>query len=71
MRISLSVTNYSWPGGSANIAESLAATARAAEDAGVDTIWVPDHLLQADPSSNEHEPMLEAYWNTRSAVRHR
>ena len=55
------MTNYSWPGGSANIAESLAATARAAEDAGVDTIWVPDHLLQADPSSNEHEPMLEAY----------
>jgi F420-dependent oxidoreductase-like protein len=61
MRISISVTNYSWPGGPAKIAESLAATARAAEDAGVDTMWVPDHLLQVDPTSNLHEPMLEAY----------
>jgi F420-dependent oxidoreductase-like protein len=61
MRISISVTNYSWPGPPANIAESLVATARAADDAGVDTIWVPDHLLQTEPGSDPHEPMLEAY----------
>jgi alkanesulfonate monooxygenase SsuD/methylene tetrahydromethanopterin reductase-like flavin-dependent oxidoreductase (luciferase family) len=61
MRISISLTNYSWPGQPATTRDALAATARAAESAGVDTIWVADHLLQADPASERHEPMLEAY----------
>ena len=61
MRISLSITNFSWPEGTAAIAERLAATARAAEDAGLDTVWVADHLLQSDPASRVDEPMLEAY----------
>lgn len=61
MRISISLTNYSWPEGPANIARPLAATARAAEDAGVDTVWVADHLLQTEPGSDPHAPMLEAY----------
>jgi alkanesulfonate monooxygenase SsuD/methylene tetrahydromethanopterin reductase-like flavin-dependent oxidoreductase (luciferase family) len=34
---------------------------RAAEAAGLDTVWVPDHLLQADPSSTPEAEMLEAY----------
>jgi F420-dependent oxidoreductase-like protein len=62
MRISISLTNYSWPlDGRTSLVRSLGATARAAEAAGVDTLWVADHLLQADPSSEDHEPMLEAY----------
>jgi F420-dependent oxidoreductase-like protein len=62
MRISISLTNYSWPAsGGGGLARALADTARAAEGAGVDTLWVADHLLQADPSSDVHEPMLEAY----------
>jgi alkanesulfonate monooxygenase SsuD/methylene tetrahydromethanopterin reductase-like flavin-dependent oxidoreductase (luciferase family) len=61
MRISLSITNFSWPDGPVAIAERLAATARAAEAAGLDTVWVPDHLLQSDPASSPDEPMLEAY----------
>ena len=61
MRISISLTNYSWPAsGGGGLARALADTARAAEGAGVDTLWVADHLLQADPSSDVHEPMLEA-----------
>jgi F420-dependent oxidoreductase-like protein len=32
-----------------------------ADDAGLDTVWVPDHLLQMDPSASPDEPMLEAY----------
>jgi F420-dependent oxidoreductase-like protein len=59
MRISLSISNFSWPEGT--IAERLTATARAAEDGGLDTVWVADHLLQSDPSSRWDEPMLEAY----------
>jgi F420-dependent oxidoreductase-like protein len=59
VKLSLSITNYSWPAG--DIASRLAATARAAEAAGLDTVWVADHLIQADPASRPGEPMLEAY----------
>jgi F420-dependent oxidoreductase-like protein len=61
MRISLSVTNFSYPAGAAVMAERLAATARAAEAAGLDTLWVPDHPVQSDPASRPEEPILEAY----------
>ena len=61
MRVSVSLTNYSWPGGPAAIGTELARTVRIAEQAGVDTAWVSDHLLQADPTSNPDDEMLEAY----------
>ena len=57
MRISLNLTNFSWPGG----LSELLPVVLAAEDAGVDTVWVPDHLVQADPFASLDEPMLEAY----------
>ena len=31
------------------------------DDAGIDTLWVADHLLQMDPTASIDEPMLEAY----------
>jgi F420-dependent oxidoreductase-like protein len=58
MKLSLSVTNYSWAD---SIHEHLASLACALDDTRVDTLWVPDHLLQADPASRLDEPMLEAY----------
>jgi F420-dependent oxidoreductase-like protein len=58
MRISLSVTNYSWTG---PLAPELTRIARAADEGGLDTLWVADHLLQADPSSTPDAEMLEAY----------
>jgi F420-dependent oxidoreductase-like protein len=61
MKISLSITNFSWPGGTEVIADRLLATALAAEDAGMDTVWVADHPLQSDPTSSLDEPMLDAY----------
>jgi len=61
MRISLSITNVSWPGGAAALPGSLATIAAAAEDAGLDTVWLADHLFQADPASEPGEPALEAY----------
>ncbi|MGX7678774.1 TIGR03560 family F420-dependent LLM class oxidoreductase [Jatrophihabitans sp. DSM 45814] len=61
MKISLSITNFSWPIPASRIAERLAATARTAEEAGLDTVWVADHLIQADPSAQPDDPMLEAY----------
>jgi F420-dependent oxidoreductase-like protein len=59
MRLSVSLTNYSWPPG--EIRARLAALADTLDDSAVDTLWVADHLLQADPSSRLDEPMLEAY----------
>jgi alkanesulfonate monooxygenase SsuD/methylene tetrahydromethanopterin reductase-like flavin-dependent oxidoreductase (luciferase family) len=61
MKLSIAVTNYSWPGGSRGLAGHLVELARDADTAGVDTLWVADHLLQMDPNSAVDEPMLEAY----------
>ena len=58
MKLSVSVTNYSWPD---SIRDRLASLAGALDDTAVDTLWVADHLLQADPASSPDEPMLEAY----------
>ena len=53
MRISISVTNYD--------GADLREIARAADEAGVDTLWVTDHLIQADPHASPDGAMLEAY----------
>ena len=57
MRISLSITNYSWP----DLDSDLVRTVRHADDLGLDTVWVADHLIQADPTSVPDSEMLEAY----------
>src|SRR3954447_16088140 len=61
MRISVSITDFSWPGGAPGLAGDLAHVASAAEQAGLDVLWVSDHLLQAAPGSAEDAEMLEAY----------
>lgn len=62
MRISIGVTNYSWPSGQQGLGAELARLVRAADQAGVDTVWVVDHLLQADPTvAPGQRDMLEAY----------
>jgi F420-dependent oxidoreductase-like protein len=58
MKLSVSVTNYSWQD---SIRDRLATLAGSLDETAVDTLWVSDHLLQADPASQLDEPMLEAY----------
>ena len=53
MRVSISVTDFSRPG-------VLDLAAAAADEAGIDTVWVPDHLLQRAPGSDPDSPMYEA-----------
>jgi F420-dependent oxidoreductase-like protein len=53
MRISIGLTNYD--------GLDLREIVRAADQAAVDTVWVPDHLIQADPNSRPDAAMLEAY----------
>jgi F420-dependent oxidoreductase-like protein len=62
MRISIGVTNFSWPSGPGRLGTELVGVVRAADQAGVDTVWVVDHLLQADPTvAPDQRDMLEAY----------
>ncbi len=61
MRVSVSVSDYSWPGGPAEIAKRLGHIAQAADGAGVHTIWLPDHLIQANPHSSPDAEILETY----------
>jgi F420-dependent oxidoreductase-like protein len=58
MKLSVSMSNYSWPD---SIRDRLTTLASVLDDTVVDTLWVADHLLQADPASQLDEPMLEAY----------
>ena len=58
MEVSLSITNYSW---SEWLQSRLAELAAVADDSTIDTLWVSDHLLQADPTSGLDAEMLEAY----------
>jgi len=62
MRVSIGVTNFSWPSGPGRLGTELVEAVRAADQAGVDTVWVVDHLLQADPTvAPDQHDMLEAY----------
>ena len=60
MRLSISLTNYSWR--ELSLVDGLVRTAQAADQGGLHTIWVPDHLAQVDPTVQAGaEDMLEAY----------
>ncbi|HEY5832498.1 TIGR03560 family F420-dependent LLM class oxidoreductase [Streptomyces sp.] len=61
MRISINVAHHAWPEGPRGSAAQLDRVVRTADDIGIDTVWVADHLLQADPAGSPGEAMLEAY----------
>ena len=61
VRLSLNITNFSPSQDPAELGAWLGRIARAADESGLDTLWVSDHLLQADPNSSPGAEMLEAY----------
>jgi F420-dependent oxidoreductase-like protein len=61
MKIGLQISSFTWPGGNAEIAPTLAGIVRAADDAGFNSIWVMDHLLQIRGVGKPEEPMLEGF----------
>jgi F420-dependent oxidoreductase-like protein len=61
MRIGLQIPRFHWAGGPARLAETLAAIARTADDAGVASIWLMDHFFQISSVGKAEEEMLEAY----------
>ncbi|MFG3436692.1 LLM class F420-dependent oxidoreductase [Nonomuraea sp. NPDC047897] len=61
MKLGLTCPRYTWPGGDAAIAERFAAVARGADEAGLHSLWVMDHLFQIPNFGSVTDPMLEAY----------
>jgi F420-dependent oxidoreductase-like protein len=59
-RIGIQLPNFSGfePG---DLFEHVAGLAVAAEDAGLDSVWVMDHYFQLPPLGGPDQPMLEAY----------
>jgi F420-dependent oxidoreductase-like protein len=58
VRVSINVTDYSWPG---RLAAALERVVVAADEGGLDTVWLTDHLIQAAPGSDPDSEMLEAH----------
>jgi len=58
MRLSINMTNAAFRG---PLARDLGDVARAADQGGLDTLWVGDHLIQAEPGLDLEEPAVEAY----------
>ncbi len=61
VRLSVNVTNFSWPDEPRALRQHLSSLAQSLDAAGVHPLWVSDHLWQADPSASPEEPMLDAY----------
>ena len=61
MELGIHFANFTLPGGPSAIGPVLAATARAAEDAGCSTLTLMDHYFQMEEFADRREPMLEGY----------
>ena len=58
MKLSVSLNNFSWPGDSSELRQQLISLASRLDESAVDTLWVADHLVQADPASSFDEPSI-------------
>jgi F420-dependent oxidoreductase-like protein len=61
VKVGLQISRFRWPGGPPQVAPTLAALARAADDAGYASIWLMDHFFQISSIGRAEENMLEAY----------
>jgi F420-dependent oxidoreductase-like protein len=61
VKLSINVTRFDYSGGPDALRHRLTTLAEAIDAADIDTMWVGDHLIQADPFADDADPMLEAY----------
>jgi F420-dependent oxidoreductase-like protein len=61
MKLGLQLPSFTWPGGAADLAPTLARIGQAAEGAGFASLWVMDHFFQIEMIGKPEEPMLEGY----------
>ncbi len=63
MKIGLQLNRFDYAGGAPAIGPTLARVARAADEAGFDSLWVMDHFFQIRSNGPAEDPMLEG-WTT-------
>jgi F420-dependent oxidoreductase-like protein len=61
MKIGLQLPNFTWPGGPAQIRNTLGEIARVADDAGFYSLWAMDHFFQISMIGPPENDMLESY----------
>ena len=61
MKLGLQIVRFDWPGSPDNIGPTLGRIGRAADDAGLASLWVMDHFYQIRGLGPVEDPMLEAY----------
>jgi len=61
MRVGLQVSNFTWPGGPAEIGATFGRIAEEAEGAGFASLWVMDHFFQISMIGPAELEMLEGY----------
>ena len=61
MKLAIHFPNFTHPGGPAALAGIVSATAKAADDGGVDTFTLMDHWFQMQSIGASEDPMLEGY----------
>ena len=61
MKFGLQISSFTFPGDNRDIGPTLARISRTADDVGLDSIWVMDHLFQIRSVGPADEPMLEGW----------
>jgi F420-dependent oxidoreductase-like protein len=61
MKLGLQIPSFTFPGGPQELGPKLTEIGKAAEDAGFDSVWVPDHFFQVPVVGPAEHHMLEAY----------
>src|SRR5258707_1932841 len=62
MKIGIMLGNFSWPVPVTELGATITGVARAADEAGIDSLWVMDHFFQIRMTGLPPEsPMPEAY----------
>ncbi len=61
MKLAIHFPNFTMPGGPASLSRILAATARAADEGGCETMTLMDHWFQMEQRAPATDPMLEGY----------
>jgi len=61
MKLGIHISNFTYPGGTATLADDVRAIATTAEQVGFERVSVMDHVWQIGAVGPETDPMLEAY----------
>ncbi|GAB3042967.1 LLM class F420-dependent oxidoreductase [Parafrigoribacterium mesophilum] len=61
MRVSIDLSNHALDADPRRFGDVLATIGKAADGVGLHTVWLPDHVVQADPTAGADRDVFEAY----------